>query len=132
MVPTLGIGDVVLSERVRASDLGPGDIVTQPETLGPAEAMTHRVIGLRDVDGALTIETRGDANESAETWTVGRGELVGRVRWSVPWVGNVASGMRTSGVQLALALGVVAALVATMLRPRHGAGGRPVEPTVPA
>lgn len=121
MVPTLGIGDVVLSEQVPASEVGPGDVVTQPDGLGPEEAMTHRVVAVEPDRDGLRFETRGDANTTSEVWTVAPETLVGRHRWTIPWVGRLASGVRHSGTQLGLAAACLAAVVVALVR-RQPAG----------
>jgi signal peptidase I len=116
MAPTLNIGDLILSEQVTASEIGPGDIVTQPDGLGPAEAVTHRVVSTRPDGGALLITTRGDANRSAESWRVAPDGLVGLHRWTIPWVGRAATGVRTSGTQLAIVAGIVGVLATSIVR----------------
>jgi signal peptidase I len=125
MVPTYGVGDIVLSEGIRAADLRVGDVVTAPPDRPGAETITHRVRSLEHSGDQLVVESRGDANTASETWTVTEERLVGRVRWSVPWVGQVASGFRSSGVQLGVGLVALGLVAAAMVRParRHRAAG---------
>jgi len=125
MVPTLHVGDVVISEQVRAAEVGPGDVVTQPEQPGGAEAVTHRVVSVEPAGDHLRIETRGDANDSSEVWSATPDTLVGRHRGTVPWVGRIATGVRHSEVQLALTgAGLAAVVAAIVLRGARGSGAR--------
>jgi len=128
MEPTLRIGDVVLAEQVPAHELRRGDVVTQPGR-GGMESMTHRVVSLRPRGDALTVSTRGDANEIGESWTVRRDGLVGRMRWAVPWVGRIGTGVRTSGAQLALGSAALVLALVVVLRPSRGTGATRVGPT---
>lgn len=125
MEPTLRIGDVVLAEQVPAHELRPGDVVTQPGR-GGMESMTHRVVSLRQRGSELRVSTLGDANEVGESWTVGTDDLVGRMRWTVPWIGRIATGVRTSGAQLALGSAALALALVVVLRPSRAPERRQV------
>ena len=116
MTPTYAIGDVVVSENVLAGDLRPGDVATVPaDAIG--ETLTHRVVSVAGVGSSVTVETRGDANTTGERVVLDAGTTVGRVRWSVPWLGRPANSLRSSPVRVAL-VGAAAALLITAVRRR--------------
>ena len=117
MTPTIAVGDVVLSEQVPLSDLHVGDVVTQPEPEDGTEAITHRLVSMTREGDVVHIETKGDANDSGERWTVPADSSVGYVRVVVPWIGNAVIGVRNSRVQLAVGLVVLALVVLAVLRP---------------
>jgi signal peptidase len=79
------------------------------------ESLTHRIRSVRSVDGGVQVETRGDANDSSEVWTVAPDAMVGRVVASVPAIGAPATLVRTAVVPLVIGLVVLALLVAAVL-----------------
>lgn len=83
MEPAIQVGDAVL---IRPADGLPsvGDIVTfQPSE--SAGVVTHRVVDVDD--GALT--TKGDANDTDDTWLVDESMLIGEVQARLPFIGFV-------------------------------------------
>ncbi|MBS1837735.1 MAG: signal peptidase I [Actinobacteria bacterium] len=103
MTPTITQGSVVISESVPSADLRPGDVVTRPGRDGH-EPVTHRIVASHRSGDTLTITTRGDANDTSETWEASARSTLQRVRWVVPSVGELVSVVRSN---LALALGAV-------------------------
>lgn len=89
MTPTLGVGDVVLDERVAPADVRRGDIVTFPDASRGGAMVTHRVERMWRTGADVSFVTRGDANTAGEEWRVPAGGKLGRVRMAVPKVGWV-------------------------------------------
>jgi signal peptidase I len=121
MVPTLGVGSVVIDEVIAPADARPGDIVTFKDPLRPRQ-LTHRLQKLR-VDGdTFYMTTLGDANDVPEHWSVPRTGHIGRVVAHLPKVGYVRAWLGSRYARLA-AVGVVLLLGALMLvdmwRPRR-------------
>ena len=79
------------------------------------ESLTHRVRSVREVDGGVQVETRGDANDTSEVWTVAPDELVGRVVASAPAIGAPATLVRTATVPLLIGVAVLALVVGAVL-----------------
>jgi signal peptidase I len=125
MVPTYGVGDVVLVDQVRADELRAGDVASLEYYPEYGESLTHRVRSVREVDGRVDVETRGDANDSSENWSVPADALVGRVVASIPAIGAPATLVRTATVPLVIGVVVVAIVLAVLLR------GRRPGPTAP-
>jgi hypothetical protein len=120
------VGDVVLVEQIRADQLRPGEVANLAYYPEFGEGMTHRVRSVRDVDGDVQVETRGDANDSSEVWTVAPDETVGRVVASVPAIGAPATLVRTAGPPLAIGVGVLVLVVAAVLGGHRLRRGGPV------
>ena len=83
MEPAIHVGDAVL---IRPGDGLPsvGDVITfQPSE--SAGVVTHRVVEVED--GAVT--TKGDANDTDDTWLVDESMLMGDVQTRLPFVGYV-------------------------------------------
>jgi signal peptidase len=89
MVPTLGIGDVVVSRWVQVDQVRPGEIITFAANFDRPELVTHRVQTVR-VDGDTTfVVTKGDANIGVERWSLPNTTLVGHVGWHIPKIGRL-------------------------------------------
>ncbi len=129
MVPTYHVGDIVLVEQIRADQLRPGEVVSLAYYPEYGESLTHRVRSVRDVDGGVQVETRGDANDTSEVWTVAPDAQVGRVVASLPAIGAPATMVRTATVPLAIGVAALAMIVALVIwghrlrRPTRSAPG---------
>ena len=115
MIPTYGVGDIVLVEQVRADQLRPGDVASLEYYAPTGEGLTHRIREIRHVGDDLEFETRGDANEHSETWTERPDALVGKVVASIPAIGAIATSARTATVPMLALVGVIALAVVALL-----------------
>jgi signal peptidase I len=125
MVPTLKIGDIVVTEWVHPDRIHTGDLVTFPYRVGPSrsdtELVTHRVEQHHVMGDRVRFVTRGDANVDVERWSAGSHALVGRVVWHIPRAGAVLIRLGSAGTRLlllAVAAGVLALYGLVVLRPR--------------
>jgi len=114
MTPTIAQGSVVVSESVPVSSLRPGDVVTRPAE-GAAEPVTHRLVSATRQGDTYLMQTRGDANESGETWTVPADSTLPRIRWVVPSIGDGIALLR-SHLAVVLGLVVIGGLLIAALR----------------
>ena len=113
MEPTISPGDVVIDEEIPPTEAQVGDIVTFRDPEQQSKMLTHRVASTRTLkDGRVAFVTQGDANNTQERWRVPADGQIGRVMYTVPWVGHVAVFARTRlgwilliGVPLLLVLG---------------------------
>lgn len=111
MEPRLPVGSVAITERVRTSSLHVGDVITFREPDNPEHLITHRIASITKQDGRLRYETKGDANDSKDPWSVTlRGQYSYRVVAHVPYVGYVVTAVRDPAVRPWL-LGAVGALM---------------------
>jgi signal peptidase I len=113
MRPTLRAGDVVWLDRIAARDARVGDVVAfdDPEH---AAAVLHRVQRIRrGPSGRLSFTTRGDANNTPESWTIPAGGRIGRYAGvRLAHVGRAVRGL--AGPPLAAIALVSAGLLATL------------------
>ncbi len=119
MEPLAKPGDVFLTRLQSAEDLAVGDIiaVNNQET---GAYYSHRVVEIRDFNGALRIITKGDANESADRdpYIVSRSGQISLVVKTIPSIGrpmvymNTVQGRQTTASILVIAniLGLFALL----------------------
>lgn len=104
MEPTISAGDVVIDERISPLQARVGDIVTFRDPEDQSRQLTHRVKRIRRAGAHLWFVTQGDANNTVERWRIAADGSLGRVLYTVPWVGHVAVLTRTP---LGLALLVI-------------------------
>ncbi len=90
MEPTISAGDVVIDERVSPLEARIGDVVTFRDPEDQSRQLTHRVKGIRRQGSHLWFVTQGDANNTVEHWRISDDGSLGRVLYTVPWVGHVA------------------------------------------
>ena len=94
MEPALGVGDVVVEERISPSRAKLGDIVTFKDPEDPSRLITHRVVDMRVEDGVLRVTTRGDVNNAPEQWSTAPDGEIGRVLYRVPRAGYLVHWVR--------------------------------------
>jgi signal peptidase len=70
-----------------------GDIVTfkRPTDI---EATTHRIYSDSIIDGELAYTTQGDANNTPDLLTVMKSDIIGKVWFSVPYLGYLLDFIR--------------------------------------
>lgn len=84
MEPTLPVGTLLLSKEVDISVVQTGDIVCFRSTVmgRSGQIVTHRVIQVgQDLNGGVLLETKGDANLTADGDYVTQANFVGEVVW---------------------------------------------------
>ena len=125
MQPLLDVGDVVVTKPVVARDVRVGDVITFPDE-EREELVTHRVRSIQLVGERASIETRGDANDASEQWSVASDGSVGRVAYHLPLVGYAL--VWTHGRWARILLIVIPALLLAAIELRRI--WRPREPEV--
>jgi signal peptidase len=99
MRPTFEAGDLVLVKRTTADTVKPGEVITfRNPAAEDRSTITHRVIRVRrntrGVPGVppnhIQFQTKGDANNHGETWSIKPDGIVGRIEGHVPSVGKLA------------------------------------------
>lgn len=84
MEPTISTGSVLLCKDTKISKIEEGDIVCYRTQIAEiyGSIVTHRVTSVNeDESGAIYLETKGDANASADPYYVDKWDLVGKVTW---------------------------------------------------
>jgi signal peptidase len=97
MAPAIGAGETVVVNAVPATAIHEGDIITfrRGETAeiqqGQAgeNLVTHRVADVVQSESGVKFKTKGDANEEADRKLVPADALVGRVMFTIPYIGHV-------------------------------------------
>jgi signal peptidase len=115
MEPTIPIGAVVVDLPVAASDLQVGDVVSVK--VGPQQALfTHRITRTLERDGAVWIQTKGDANPTPDPSIIPATAVAGRVSTVIPYLGYPIQLLSSlAGVAFLLSIGLVTLLGAWLL-----------------
>ena len=85
MAPALGVGDLVVAERVAPEDVQPGDVIAFH--VGSGTTVTHRVVSITATDDGPVFTTQGDANGTPDPVAARAEQLVGRLTGSVAFIG---------------------------------------------
>ena len=89
MEPAFNPGGMVITRPAEPEEIKLGDpiLFREPTTGG---SICHRVIAIKEVDGQLFYQTKGDANEYADPDLVSSQDLIGKTILYIPGVGNIA------------------------------------------
>ncbi len=116
MRPTLEVGDLVLVEGVDAWSIREGDIVVfnvpQPYAKSTPSPVIHRVIKVVLEDSLVYFKTKGDANGSEDPWTVAGGDVVGRLKYRIPYMGIPVYVLKTNPYVFAIVVALFAVWLA--------------------
>ena len=108
MAPALGVGDLVVTERVAADDVRPGDVIAFQ--VGAGTTVTHRVVAMTETDRGPVFTTKGDANGTPDPVAARPEQLEGRLAGSVALFGFVLA-MLTMPSGIAALFSIGAALL---------------------
>ncbi len=89
MEPAISTGDVIVTRPMSPLAINVGDIVTFRDPSNDTRLVTHRVRRVEIGGGVAKFETKGDANNTAERWSVLADGQVGLVTYRVPKLGYV-------------------------------------------
>jgi signal peptidase len=117
MSPTFELGSIVLVRPLEATAIQAGDIITyrDPDPERGGTIVTHRVIAVQPTD-PVSFTTRGDANDADDPLPVPGTNLIGRVTYSVPYLGYLFSFVRTERGILLLIIVPAVLIIASELR----------------
>jgi len=91
MEPAIKTASVIVS--VPQKNYYQGDVITFSPSGNSKDLVTHR-IALKQfpegVDGTPTYLTAGDANEDFDNWEITNEKIIGKVAFSIPYVGYIA------------------------------------------
>lgn len=117
MEPALSTGDLAIGLPISPADVRPGQVITYTDPGESGKLVTHRVrrVALRG-DRAELI-TQGDANRSAETWSMPADGELRRVVAHIPLAGyGLAAASGAAGPLVLLAFPGLLLLVHMLLR----------------
>ena len=89
MEPTIKMGSVVVVKP--AKDYKVGDIITFGPYSKTKPSTTHRIYEIKNVNSKKVYITKGDANNAPDNREVRKEDILGKVIFSVPYFGYLAS-----------------------------------------
>lgn len=87
MSPKFDTGSVAFVKSVKAAEITKGDIITFKGFAGSDKLTTHRVIAINQKADGPEFITKGDANRSSDPDPIPGNNLVGRVSFTIPYLG---------------------------------------------
>ncbi len=105
MSPTYPIGSMLIVRPTDFSELQTGDVITY--NISETTVVTHRIYSI-DAD-KQTVITKGDANQTSDSYDVNAQNIIGKVVFSVPYLGFATTILSTQKGMFFL-LGIAAAL----------------------
>ncbi len=134
MEPAIHLGSAIVVEPVDPQSLAVGDVVSLRS--GPNRAMfSHRIIRVVVRDGTVWIETKGDANATADPSLTPAGQVIGRASATIPMAGYLIALLSSlHGIVFVVSLGLVLILAASLVeglvpeRRRSAGPSRQAEP----
>jgi signal peptidase len=101
MEPTLKVGGMVVTKPEKVDDIKVGDIITFQREGG--QTVTHRVVSITEINGKLSFQTKGDANQESDPEFVSpTGAKVSKVVFHAPYLGFAAQFMKSKWAFLAV------------------------------
>lgn len=92
MIPTLNVGDIiVVKDKDTFQTLSVGDIIVFYSPLGDGRVIVHRIYGIARDQNGVAIYTKGDNNPSPDAWVVRESHYIGKVVFTLPYIGRVTS-----------------------------------------
>lgn len=93
MEPKIKTGSVVVDQT--GPDYKVGDVITF-RVAGSKDTITHRIVGIKpDNQGAIFYQVKGDANAAPDTNLVAKDNVVGKVAFSIPYIGYLINYIKT-------------------------------------
>lgn len=86
MSPTFEVGSLAILEYVEPQQIKAGDVLTYRSESSEG-VTTHRVMKVHEANGEFSFTTRGDANEIDDGYPVQAPNVIGRVIWTIPYLG---------------------------------------------
>jgi signal peptidase len=97
MTGTINTGDLFVDDQLTATQarqLHPGQVITFREQPGSTTLITHRIVAVETIGGAVNYVTKGDANNAADATPRPASDVVGLYRFSIPRGAYVLAALR--------------------------------------
>jgi signal peptidase I len=117
MSPGIDPGDVTVVTPIAMSEITEGMVIAYHKPIEDRSLVTHRVVSVEtDADGAVQVQTKGDANTAIDPWIATlQGETAYELRAVVPELGHVIQALRAPVVAQLLLYGAPALLAGWVL-----------------
>jgi len=95
MEPAIHIGSIAVIKP--SSEYSAGDIITFPHPKDPNNLITHRIQEIAEdkEEGLMYVTTKGDANQTADSWKIALDDVKGKLLFSIPYLGYLVHFSKT-------------------------------------
>ena len=94
MEPSMHTGSLAVVKEAPVTSLTVGDVITF-RNLDSGKLITHRIVRVNNSGSMVDYTTRGDANDTDDFTAVKPEDIIGKVSYSVPFVGSFMEIART-------------------------------------
>lgn len=118
MAPTYRPNDMIIVKMADPQEIAVDDVITFMPGNERKSYLTHRVIGVipnYNGTGKPAFQTKGDANESADSFLVKPDQVIGKVAFGIPFLGGIVKFIGNNAV-LVIIIIVLAILLCIFLR----------------
>jgi signal peptidase len=118
MEPKIHTGSTIfVSPHVNAKNLKPGDVITFTVPHESGIIVTHRIVSVSTQNGQPAFQTKGDANDSKDTWTIPGNNVIGQYsNFTIPYLGYYLNFLKTKlGVSLLMILPGALLIIGTII-----------------
>ena len=112
MSPVFDTGSIVDVKDIKPEQIVVGDIITFKDPKNSNTLITHRVVEITKENTDLKFATKGDANNAKDVDLVPAQNIIGKVKFSVPYVGYVLQFIKNTNIIILsfIIIGVMVAL----------------------
>ena len=103
MEPTISDGDLIVARQVKPADIHPGDLMTFSEPQS-GRTLTRRVRAIVELRDEVVFETKADAFDEVERFSLPIDGKVAQPRRKIPLVGYLAELAMGPGILIVIAL----------------------------
>ncbi len=103
MKPTINKNDIIVVKKVSIEDLKEGDIITFHYE---NRVISHRISKI-DINGQKNIHTKGDNNESEDTFIIDNSRIYGKVILKIPKLGEYIQYLQKGKGFINVLLGII-------------------------
>ncbi len=121
MAPTISTGDLIVDDTVttsQAEHLRAGEVISFRAAPGSETVITHRIVGVTTMDGAVSYLTKGDRNNAADTVPRPASDVLGVFQFAIPRGGYILSALQRPLVLVLLLASPILWLVAGLFYAR--------------
>jgi len=93
MEPAMKAGSMIVVKPTAEYKIG--DIVTYKNGDDSKKTTTHRIVEINEAKGVITYKTKGDANDAPDFAPIFKANIVGKVLFSIPYLGYPVGFART-------------------------------------
>lgn len=113
MEPAIKTGSVVVIKPKK--EYSAGEVITFIS--GSGSLTTHRIIAREEKEGVVFFRTKGDANDVSDGREISESEVVGRVVFSIPYLGYVTNFSQTPNARPVILIFIFILLMIAMVAP---------------